>query len=146
MKGAYTRWAWEGLLASKNTNRQSNFSTDLVRRRKGLTIVALQNFAGGRQQPAQAPPGARCAIDLVYPVDQAYVCVWQDLLRDALVFDSEDLMSHYKAQYGYGRMLAARRGGGGWRVVRSKWEVRWRFRLKHSRDESYETFENVRGG
>jgi hypothetical protein len=95
-----------------------------VGRRKGLTFVALKNFAGGRRQPAPAPPGARNAIDLVYPLDQTYVCVWQELLRDALVFDTEDLLSQYKAQYGYGRVLAARRGGGGWRVVRSMWEVR----------------------
>uniref|UniRef100_A0A7S0MXD9 SMC hinge domain-containing protein n=1 Tax=Cryptomonas curvata TaxID=233186 RepID=A0A7S0MXD9_9CRYP len=94
-------------------------------RRKGLMIVALQNFACGHpgRHPALAPPGARLAIELVRPVNQAYQCVWQDLLRDALVFDSEDHLAHYKAQHGYGRVLAARRRSGGWRVVRSKWET-----------------------
>ena len=85
--------------------------------------MALQNFGGGHRQPAPAPPGARRAVDLVYPVEQKYECVWQDLLRDALVFNSEDLLAQYKAQHGYSRVLAARRGNGGWRVVRSKWEV-----------------------
>ena len=89
-----------------------------------MMIVALQNFASCHRQPPPAPPGARLAIALVHPVDQAYSCVWQDLLRDALVFDTEDDLARYKAQHGYGRVLAARRRSGGWRVVRSKWEVR----------------------
>ena len=90
-------------------------------------IVALQNLAGGGRRPDSAPPGARCAIDLVRPVEPRYSCVWQNVLRDALVFDSEDLLSQYKAQHGYGRTLAARREGGDWRVVRGVWEVRFKW-------------------
>ncbi len=97
------------------------------RRYEGVGCVALASLQGHavRAAPPPTATSARLAVDLVVPTNAKYRPLWSDLLRDALVFDTEQDLVQYKAQHGFGRHLVAKMADGGWRVVSgSSWEVR----------------------
>jgi chromosome segregation ATPase len=88
----------------------------------GLTIVSLAKIPRRPENRQDLPRGARLAVDLVIR-DPQLSGLWQELLRDSLVFESEDALVDYKARHGYGRYLVAPKRTEGWRVVKGMWEV-----------------------
>jgi chromosome segregation ATPase len=110
------------LAAVTDTERQKE---DIIRDKRvsGLCCVSLENIRTQHPHRVSPPPNARYAADLVREVRPQYRALWDDLLKDSLVFETEDAMAEYKRRYGYGRHLAAPRADGSWRTVKGIWEV-----------------------